>query len=94
METGSDPGAMNLEPAHMSEALRTQIESVLDGFRPRLSLDGADVLLLDLSAEGLLRIRLTGPHACCPMAVATLQSCIESALRHIPAVKRVLAAKG
>ena len=83
-----------VDAAPMSEALRARIESVLDRVRPRLHLDGADVLFLDLSADGELHIRLTGRHAGCPMAVATLQSCIEGALRDVPAIKRVIAVKG
>lgn len=83
----------NVDPSPPSEALRARIESVLDGMRPRLHLDGADVILVSLSPDGVLCIRMTGRHAGCPMAVATLQSCIAGALHDFPAVKQVVAVK-
>lgn len=71
-----------------------RIQAVLDGFRPRLRRDGSDIILVDLSSDGVLRVRLTGHHANCPVAVATLQSGIEDALGGpVPEVKHVVAVK-
>ena len=66
-----------------------EIEAVLDEFRPRLQMDGADLLVLDLDA-GLLRLRMSGRTSCCPVALSLLQSCLEKTLRErIPAIHRL-----
>lgn len=71
------------------DAVRARIEAVLDEVRPRLRLDDADVELATLDG-GALRLRLTGSCRCCPMAMATLQSCIENRLRQrVPEVRSV-----
>lgn len=57
-----------------------RIQSALDGFRPLLRRDGADIVMVSLSDEGELCVRLTGDHACCPMARATLEAGLADAL--------------
>lgn len=65
------------------------IEAVLDEFRTRLRLDGTDVNVVSVEA-GVLRLRMTGRPSSCPMALALLQSCLESAVRErIPGVSKV-----
>lgn len=65
------------------------IEAVLDEFRPRLRIDGTDLDVVAVE-DGLLRLRMTGRPSSCPMALALLQSCLESAVRQrVPGVAKV-----
>lgn len=65
------------------------IEAVLDEFRPRLRIDGADLNVVAVEGD-VLRLRMTGRTSSCPMALALLQSCLESAVRErVPGVAKV-----
>src|SRR5437660_146996 len=67
-----EPDQQDVDAAgQASRLVRARIESVLDDYRPRLRMDGADVVLVDLSPAGELRIRVTGRHACCPVPAAS-----------------------
>lgn len=72
---------METQDSQVVDAVRARIEAVLEEVRPRLRLDEADVEFATLDAKGHLRLRLTGSCRCCPMAVATLKSCIENRLK-------------
>jgi Fe-S cluster biogenesis protein NfuA len=70
--------------------MREKVEKALDEIRPHLQADGGDVELVDVTAEGLVTVRLKG-HCCgCPMAQLTLQNGIARRLRElVPGVKGV-----
>jgi Fe-S cluster biogenesis protein NfuA len=75
-------------------ALAERIQAVLDELRAGLRLDGGDILFLEVSPDGVLRVRLTGHHTCCPMASATLHAALQHALRQrIPEVKELVCVK-
>ena len=42
------------------EDLKTQVTAVLDGIRPHLQADGGDVELVNVSEEGVVKVKLTG----------------------------------
>ena len=70
--------------------LRKRVEEVMEVIRPNLQADGGDVELVDLTDEGIVRVRLQGACHGCPMAAMTLQMGIERILRsEIPEVKGV-----
>jgi Fe-S cluster biogenesis protein NfuA len=70
--------------------LRKRVEEVIDVIRPNLQADGGDVELVELTDEGIVRVRLQGACHGCPMAAMTLQMGIERILRsEIPEVKSV-----
>ena len=60
---------------------KEKIKEVLDQVRVSLQADGGDAELVDISDEGLVKLRLTGACAGCPMSEVTLKSGIERALR-------------
>ena len=66
------------------------IESALSRLRPTLQLDGGDVRLLDVSADGVVRIGLTGTCDGCPMSRMLLQMGIEASLKNVPEVSKVV----
>lgn len=72
--------------------MREKVEKALDTIRPALNADGGDVELVDVSEDGVARVRLTGACGGCPMSQMTLQMGIERALkREIPEIKSVVA---
>ena len=73
--------------------MREKVQTALDKIRPTLQRDGGDVVLLDVSQDGVVTVQLTGACKGCPMSQMTLKNGIEKFLRsEIPEVKRVEAA--
>lgn len=70
--------------------MREKIEEVLEEIRPQIQADGGDVELVDVTDEGIVKVRLKGACAGCPMSSITLRMGIERLLkREIPDVERV-----
>lgn len=59
---------------------RTRVEAALASVRPYLGTHGGDVELVDLSADGVVRLRLLGSCDGCPSSAATLELAVESAV--------------
>lgn len=73
--------------------MKDRVEAVLDKIRPSLVADGGNVELVDVK-DGVVKVRLTGACAGCPMSAMTLKNGIEQILRQeIPEVKEVVAAQ-
>ena len=71
--------------------MRENIEAALDAIRPALQADGGDVELVDVS-EGVVKLKLQGACAGCPMSTMTLRNGIERILKErVPEVKEVIA---
>jgi Fe-S cluster biogenesis protein NfuA len=69
--------------------MREQVKDVLDKIRPSLQADGGDVELVDV-VDGIVKVRLKGACAGCPMSQMTLKNGIEKLLkREIPGVTAV-----
>ena len=70
--------------------MKEKVQEVLDKIRPSLQADGGDCELIDVSDDGIVKVRLTGACNGCPMATMTLKLGIERALKSvIPEVKEV-----
>ncbi|MFB0520858.1 MAG: NifU family protein [Desulfatiglandales bacterium] len=70
--------------------LREKVESALNEVRPSLQADGGNVELVDVTDDGVVRVKLQGACAGCPMSQLTLSQGIERHLKSIvPEVKRV-----
>ncbi len=70
--------------------LREKVESALDDVRPSLQADGGNVELVDVTDDGVVKVKLQGACAGCPMSQMTLSQGIERHLKEIvPEVKRV-----
>jgi len=71
--------------------VKEKVEAVLAQIRPALQADGGDVELVDVN-EGMVKLRLKGACASCPVATMTLKHGIERVLKaQIPEVKEVVA---
>ncbi|MCB2166078.1 MAG: NifU family protein [Deltaproteobacteria bacterium] len=69
--------------------MQEQVKKVLDKIRPSLQADGGDVELVDI-VDGVVKVRLKGACAGCPMSQMTLKNGIEKLLkREIPAIVAV-----
>ena len=73
--------------------VQEKVEKALVKVRSFLQADGGDVELVEITQEGVVRVRLTGACGGCPMASMTLKTGIEKILKEeVPEVKRVEAA--
>jgi Fe-S cluster biogenesis protein NfuA len=75
----------------MAESFEKRIQDALDEIRPQIQMDGGDVELV--AVEGLIvKVRLVGHCAGCPMAQMTLKNGIEAHLKaQIPEILEVQA---
>ena len=70
--------------------MKDKVEKVLDEVRPGQQADGGDVELVDVTKDGIVKVKLTGACAGCPMSTLTLKMAIEKRLKEkIPEVKAV-----
>lgn len=72
--------------------MREKVEAALKNIRGALQADGGDVELVDVSEDGVVKVKLTGACGCCPMSQMTLKMGIERAIKkEVPEVKKVVA---
>jgi Fe-S cluster biogenesis protein NfuA len=70
--------------------LKDDVIKALDSIRPYLQADNGDVELVDITSDGIVKVRLTGACDVCPLSVITLRAGIErSLLIQVPGIKRV-----
>jgi len=70
--------------------MREKVEEALKNIRLGLQADGGDVELVEVTAEGVVKVKLTGACGGCPMAQLTLKQGIEKRLKaSVPEVKSV-----
>jgi Fe-S cluster biogenesis protein NfuA len=70
--------------------MKEEVEAALAEVRPALQRDGGDVELVEVTDEGVVKVRLTGACHGCPMAKITLQMGIERMVKNaVPEVKAV-----
>ncbi|MBQ9639597.1 MAG: NifU family protein [Bacteroidales bacterium] len=72
------------------ENVTRKVQNALAQIRPYLQQDGGDVEYVDMTAEGVVIVRLKGHCGSCPHAMQTLKDGIERALKQaIPEVQSV-----
>lgn len=70
--------------------VKEQVELALKDIRPALQADGGDIELVEVTDEGVVRVRLQGHCAGCPMSQMTLTHGVERHLKNVvPGVERV-----
>ncbi|MDR3256582.1 MAG: NifU family protein [Endomicrobium sp.] len=73
-------------------SLKEEVEKALESVRPHLQADGGNVELVEVSEDGVVKVKLTGACGACPMATMTLQYGVTNAIKQaVPEVKEVLA---
>lgn len=72
--------------------MREKVEQALEKVRPMLVADGGNVELVEVTDDGVVKLKLTGSCGCCPMSQMTLKMGIEKILRQaVPEIKEVIA---
>lgn len=72
--------------------MREKVQEALNRIRPALQADGGDVELVDVNdKDGIVKVRLVGACAGCPMSQMTLAMGVERTLKQaVPEVKQVV----
>jgi len=72
--------------------MKDQVKKILDKIRPSLQMDGGDVELIDVDEKtGVVKVKLKGACAHCPMSQMTLKMGIEAELKkQVKGVKEVV----
>ncbi|MBN1526460.1 MAG: NifU family protein [Candidatus Omnitrophica bacterium] len=72
--------------------MKDKVQAVLNKIRPALQADGGDIELVDVTADGVVKVRLKGACDGCPMSQMTLKMGVERAVKkEVPEVKEVIA---
>ena len=72
--------------------MKEKVEAALNKIRPMLQADGGDVELVEVGEDGLVKVRLQGACAGCPMSQMTIKNGVEKILKEqVPEVSSVVA---
>lgn len=63
--------------------LTIKINSSLDELRPFLHADGGDMELVEITDEGIVRVRLLGACSDCSMSMMTIKAGLEESVKKI-----------
>ncbi len=70
--------------------MKEQVEQALEKIRPALMRDGGNVELVDVTDDGIVKVKLTGACGGCPMSQMTLKMGIEKVVKQaVPEVASV-----
>ncbi len=73
--------------------MKEKVEAALKKIRPMLQSDGGDIELVEVTDDGVVKVKLTGACGCCPMSQMTLKNAVEQRLKkEVPGIKQVIAA--
>jgi Fe-S cluster biogenesis protein NfuA len=71
--------------------MKDKVQKAIDTVRPSLQADGGDVELIDVTPEGVVKVKLTGACHGCPMSQMTLKMGIEKVIKkQVPEIKEVI----
>ena len=74
--------------------MKDEILKALESMRPFLQADNGDVELVDVTEDGIVKVKLLGECKDCPLSVMTLRAGIErSLMQQVPGVRRIEAVK-
>ncbi|MDH4221816.1 MAG: NifU family protein [Candidatus Bathyarchaeota archaeon] len=73
----------------MKETVKDKVEKALKELRPQLQADGGDIELVEVE-NGIVKVKMRGACAGCPMSTMTLQWGVENFLKKkIPGIVKV-----
>lgn len=76
----------------MEKIMKEEVLRAIEELRPHLQADGGDVELVDVSEDGVVKVRLLGACMGCPMRQVTLTHGITRFIKkNVPGVKEVQA---
>ena len=72
--------------------MREAVEKSLVKVKEMLAAEGGSIELVDVTKDGVVKVRLTGACGCCPMSQMTLKMGVERLLKQeVPEIKEVVA---
>ena len=72
--------------------MKEKVKQALERIRKMLQADGGDIELVDVTDDGIVKVKLKGACAGCPFSQLTIQMGVERELkRNIPGIKKVVA---
>ena len=75
------------------KTLKEKVGAALEKIKPALQADGGNVELVEVTSEGIVKVKLTGACYGCPMSKMTLKMGIGKSLKkEVPEVKEVVEA--
>jgi Fe-S cluster biogenesis protein NfuA len=70
--------------------MKDEILKALESVRPFLQADNGDIELVDVTNDGIVKVRLLGECEKCPLSIMTLRAGIERTLmKQVPGVRRI-----
>ena len=70
--------------------MKEEILKALESVRPFLQADNGDIELVDVTKDGIVKVRLLGECEKCPLSIMTLRAGIERTLmKQVPGVRRI-----
>ena len=70
--------------------MKDEILKALESIRPFLQADNGDIELVDVTKDGIVKVRLLGECEKCPLSIMTLRAGIERTLmKQVPGVRRI-----
>lgn len=74
------------------EDLTSKVNASIDSLRPHLEADGGDMELVEITNEGVVKVRLLGACSDCTMSFMTLKAGLEEAVKKVaPEITSVVA---
>ena len=70
--------------------MKERVQQLIEQIRPTLQADGGDIELVDVTDDGIVKVKLQGACRGCPGATMTLKMGVERFIKkHIPEIKSV-----
>ncbi|MCD6470411.1 NifU family protein [Candidatus Bathyarchaeota archaeon] len=71
--------------------MKAEVEKAIREIQPSLRADGGDIELVDVTEDGVVKVRLKGACLGCPFSQITLKLGVERYLKiRVPQIKRVV----
>ncbi|MEM3421793.1 MAG: NifU family protein [Candidatus Hadarchaeum sp.] len=75
-----------------SKQMFERVKAAIDEIQPVLQADSGDIELVDIDENNIVRVKLSGACAGCPMSIFTMTSVVERVVKEkVPEVKQVVA---
>ena len=70
--------------------MKEEVKKYIDKIRPSLQADGGDVELVEVTEDGIVKVKLLGACSGCPMSTLTIKNGIERTLKeNVDGIKEV-----
>lgn len=71
--------------------MKAEVERAIEEIRPILMADGGDIELVDVTNDGVVKVKLKGACAGCPFSMMTVRYNVERYLRfRVPQIKKIV----